>query len=440
MFYHVMNDYTPQLHQFYRQESCLMVHEVADEGQSWTVSANGQEDIHHVLDTLYNDVTVKVEAHCSQHSIDGSVLLLVSGRMRRQVCEEDRFFNQAFLLARQPNGFYIHTDNIIVHGVAASSLFLAKWRKRSTEREEPELSRVTEVAPVHEEPAELVDTVTFSSEQEHPVVKEADAVKPSYMEALLKTSTERHAAKQSQRRQSGSCQQLTDSREATRRTAAKMDRAVQKDEQVNERPRGKGETGNKKAKRETRKEEDSKRLANSSRQRRGTAGRNLGSAQTRNGAREGTRWQARGTNGLGGSKSAKEDDGRKWAQPRAQGYSRDRADQLGQSQTKGRPRTAKTRDAEDEELYNRRIFVAKLPLGVTRESVEEAFKAFGDIETVVVRAGGKTAFAFITYQTKGSASEALAQADVVVNGKMAIAKKWIDNPQREISRHVERRT
>eukprot|EP00803_Ostreobium_quekettii_P007625 evm.model.scf_75.7 EVM.evm.TU.scf_75.7 scf_75:52989-57126(-) len=446
-FYDVMNNHTEYLYQFYRDESCLMVQEIAEEGCPWTVNAEGQEDIRHALETLYKDVTIHIEAHSAQRSVKGSVLLLVTGRMRRQDCSEERLFNQAFLLARQPDGFYVHTDNIIVHGATTSSLFFSMREKAeeaggkevedkneeadpivapaspelpqgqpSAAAPSPDAYQAAPREPCQDEPAGPAAAREASPDilpdPLPPNGKENGLAKPSYMEALLKASAQRQALRQLQQRPGG------DPGVDERSPPPKADDGASEARSASAEPGPNDDRPN----RRRHDDEDRGWAGRNGFKRRGGSprGRVPNGERGERGEREGRGWQRRGNGGLDRS-------GQEEAQPGARPGPRAPPG----AQAKGRPRSTKVREAERRDLVSRRIFVAKLPLGVRREAVEEAFGAFGDVESVVVRGGERVAFAFITYRSEEAACGALEQGEVVVDGQPAVARRWIDNQPKE---------
>lgn len=119
-YYNVLNDHPDYLYQFYGAGSTVVVSEAQDIEEPITVDADTEEEIGKLLFTLFADVTVTVDTFFPQESIDGSVLLLVSGRMTRKGSAEERLFTQALLLARQDKGYYVRTDTLQVHSRGSS--------------------------------------------------------------------------------------------------------------------------------------------------------------------------------------------------------------------------------------------------------------------------------------------------------------------------------
>ncbi|GMH41637.1 hypothetical protein BSKO_09547 [Bryopsis sp. KO-2023] len=130
IYYNLLNRSPGYLHQLYGDESTAIISEAQDEGPPQTVHASSKEKIKQLV-VMFSDVHVVVTTCTPQYSMDGSLLLLVTGRMLTKTdtgedLESERLFTQAFVLAKQDKGFYVRTDTLQVHSRGCSFKFLRK--------------------------------------------------------------------------------------------------------------------------------------------------------------------------------------------------------------------------------------------------------------------------------------------------------------------------
>eukprot|EP00803_Ostreobium_quekettii_P011673 evm.model.scf_4426.1 EVM.evm.TU.scf_4426.1 scf_4426:142-1065(+) len=293
-------------------------------------------------------------------------------------------------------------------------------------------SSLAEDTPLSADPG---GTRSSSFPEEHPSGgKENSLARPSYMEALLKASAPRQALKPLQEKPHA--QQAADksSGAGSRRPEPKPDSTLDTDDQQSEIRSMSVEVGSRdECQQRPRAEEvEETWVARDEFKSRGTSP----PRRPINDRGDRRRQQKRGTglgsgirerSGIGAAQREGERGAARGRPPSKAGPRQGPAP----AQAGGAARTTKMREVERRELVSRRIFVAKLPLGVRREAVEEAFGAFGDVESLVVRGGEKRAFAFITYRSEEAAAGALAQGEVAVGGQAAVARRWIDNQVRE---------
>lgn len=121
LYYNILNTHHEYLHQFYGAESTIVVSEMMVGGKTMTETADTEESVKDLLKSLYAEVDVKVDSSVPQFTVEGSVLLLITGTMSRKSFDEERVFTQALLLSPQENGFYIRTDTVHVLGKSQSS-------------------------------------------------------------------------------------------------------------------------------------------------------------------------------------------------------------------------------------------------------------------------------------------------------------------------------
>ncbi|XP_021763307.1 ras GTPase-activating protein-binding protein 2-like isoform X1 [Chenopodium quinoa] len=103
-YYHVLKESPEFSHQFYNDASTLTR---VDGDDTQTVSTI--LDIHSVLTSL-NVSGVEVTKLNCQDSLNGGILVIVSGNVRSRNFGGKRMFTQAFFLAPQENGFYVLND------------------------------------------------------------------------------------------------------------------------------------------------------------------------------------------------------------------------------------------------------------------------------------------------------------------------------------------
>lgn len=146
LYYSILNTHHEYLHQFYGQESAIVVSEMLDGGKTMTESADTHEGVQELLKSLYEEVDVRVDTSVPQFTLEGSVLLLITGVMTRKTFGEERIFTQALLLMPQENGYFIRTDTVHVLGKAQTLPIMEGFESRA--HEEP---KVLSSLPVDED-------------------------------------------------------------------------------------------------------------------------------------------------------------------------------------------------------------------------------------------------------------------------------------------------
>ncbi|CAD7696537.1 unnamed protein product [Ostreobium quekettii] len=135
MYFGILNTSRQLLYRFYRTDSTVMVSESLEDGSTLSESADTEEAVQELVKTIFADVTIKVETSVAQFSMEGSVLILVSGTITKsnqtdQIQHMDdgiqRMFSQAFLLAPQENGYYVLTDSMQIRGHSSNPILKKK--------------------------------------------------------------------------------------------------------------------------------------------------------------------------------------------------------------------------------------------------------------------------------------------------------------------------
>lgn len=110
LYYSILNTHNGYLYQFYGKNSTVTVRETMREKETLTETAEEEQSVKTLLQSLYSDVSVKVDSAVPQFSVDDTVLLHVNGTMHRTSTDSKRAFTQAFVLCPQENGYYVRTD------------------------------------------------------------------------------------------------------------------------------------------------------------------------------------------------------------------------------------------------------------------------------------------------------------------------------------------
>lgn len=116
MYYGILNNSHELMYRFYRAGSTVTVSEALENGTTVTETADTEERVRELVKSFFADITIKVDTTVPQFSMEGSVLILVSGTIQRMNDETHRTFSQAFLLAPQENGYYVLTDSMQIFG------------------------------------------------------------------------------------------------------------------------------------------------------------------------------------------------------------------------------------------------------------------------------------------------------------------------------------
>ncbi|GMH41705.1 hypothetical protein BSKO_09615 [Bryopsis sp. KO-2023] len=125
LYFKILNEQPELLAQFYGEDSSVVACESHNEGPTFTVRAENKEDIKKHLE-IFEKITVELTTCAPQFSMEDSILLVVTGTLAKEGVNEvqDRLFTQAFLLAKQNEGFYIRTDTMQIHSNRCSTNIL----------------------------------------------------------------------------------------------------------------------------------------------------------------------------------------------------------------------------------------------------------------------------------------------------------------------------
>lgn len=127
LYYSILNTHNGYLYQFYGKNSTVTVRETMKDKETLTETAEDEQSVKTLLQSLYSDVSVTVKSAVPQFSVDDTVLLHVNGTMRRTSTDSNRAFTQAFVLCPQENGYYVQTDVIHVLSCGHRHPLLGYW-------------------------------------------------------------------------------------------------------------------------------------------------------------------------------------------------------------------------------------------------------------------------------------------------------------------------
>ncbi|KAI9199254.1 uncharacterized protein BJ171DRAFT_427865, partial [Polychytrium aggregatum] len=157
-YYTFLNRDPSRLHCFYNKKSSF-IH--GHEGEE-VKAAHGQQEIHERIKEInFQDCKVLVSNVDSQPSLEGSILVQVLGEMSNNGGPSHKF-SQSFVLAEQPNGYYVRNDIFRFLKEDIDSEFEEAEDPVGEVDNEPELDQ--EVAA--EEPAGQDETVEPAAEPE----------------------------------------------------------------------------------------------------------------------------------------------------------------------------------------------------------------------------------------------------------------------------------
>jgi len=133
IYYGILNNHPDQLFQFYGDNSTVIVSEFGN-GASYKETADSRESIRQLLKKVFSGITCKIKTAIPQGTVDGGVLLLVSGLLTKIESTSqggnEHCFTQALVLAPQKNGYYVLNDTLHIMGSLEDEAL--KW-KRETE-------------------------------------------------------------------------------------------------------------------------------------------------------------------------------------------------------------------------------------------------------------------------------------------------------------------
>eukprot|EP00210_Caulerpa_lentillifera_P007900 g7541.t1 len=112
VYYKVMRSFSSHLHLFYGSDSSVVVFEVQEKDSSLSTRANTSQNIRNLLQWMYDDVKINLFTCIPQPSMNGSILLVVTGNLKRKIYDEPRGFTQVLVLKRQSKGYYVKTDTM----------------------------------------------------------------------------------------------------------------------------------------------------------------------------------------------------------------------------------------------------------------------------------------------------------------------------------------
>lgn len=183
-YYRVLKESPDYSHQFYNDSSILTR---VDGDDTQTVST--MMDIHSVLTSL-NVSGVEVTKLNCQDSLNGGILLIVSGLVRSRNFSGKRRFTQAFFLAPQEKGYYVLNDILQFNDeILASQHPVSEVPEVKAESEipasSPHLEQPVSNFELEEETREYVNSIHI--EDDNPVDKYSLPDEEQHEEPLLET-------------------------------------------------------------------------------------------------------------------------------------------------------------------------------------------------------------------------------------------------------------
>ncbi|KAJ1660561.1 hypothetical protein IWQ61_000524 [Dispira simplex] len=167
-YYTTLSKNTTHLHRYYKKQSSLIY---GVEGKT-VKPCFGQEEIHaKIVEANFRDCKVLVSNVDSIPSMNGSILVQVIGELSNDNGPSQKF-TQTFLLAEQPNGYYVLND-------------IFRYIKDDLEAEEEDEPEVTKSAAVDQVAPEVKEAATAVQEAKPQVVEdtapaqEVPVVKPT---------------------------------------------------------------------------------------------------------------------------------------------------------------------------------------------------------------------------------------------------------------------
>eukprot|EP00210_Caulerpa_lentillifera_P001015 g978.t1 len=112
MYYKVMRSFSSHLHLFYEDDSSVVVYETQEAEPSVSIQANNPQNVRSLLQWMYTETDVTLFTCVPQPSMNDSIILVVSGKLKRKLYETPRDFTQVLVLKRQTSGYYIKTDTM----------------------------------------------------------------------------------------------------------------------------------------------------------------------------------------------------------------------------------------------------------------------------------------------------------------------------------------
>jgi len=120
IYYGILNSHPDQLFQFYGDNSTVIVSEFGSGASSFTETADSRESIRQLLKKVFAGITCKIKTAIPQGTVDGGMLLLVSGMLTKTQSTSqggnEHCFTQALVLAPQKNGYYVLNDTLHIMG------------------------------------------------------------------------------------------------------------------------------------------------------------------------------------------------------------------------------------------------------------------------------------------------------------------------------------
>lgn len=184
-YYHVLQQQPEFVHQFYTDLSVM--HRLDRDKQE---TATGMMEIHRCVMSLnYTGCVIEIKSADSQDSLDGGVLVMVTGSIQRKDRDVKNNFVQTFFLAPQEKGYYVLNDifrfsdddsyiekqaDLVINGDHESHLFSSSLPEPALEPLSPAAAEMKReyIAASPDEHETIAEEYDLSDQLETPIIED----------------------------------------------------------------------------------------------------------------------------------------------------------------------------------------------------------------------------------------------------------------------------